>query len=343
MTLHDLVPRRLCGDLSLQPLGIGSGTSRWDPSASCLDDGRMLDGLRRAVESGVDLVDTADWYGSGHAERLIGKVLREFPGHTVHVASKVGHVRGSAAHPYAGPRLRHQLEQTLENLYLDALAIYTLDSYDFGLGDQYLDPVIAQMQAMRDLGQIRAIGLRGPGSRGSVRLMRRFRELFERIKPDVVWTQANGLLPLAVLEDGEDLGAFTARQGAGLVVASPLAHGALAGGRPARAQSTLGGRSMADADVATLVITQGLEELAVRFGGAPGTLVRLALRFSLQTIANAVVIVGVGDERQVETCLSCLGDPLSDQELLEVADVFSRIRTGLQDPAGGIPAAEANV
>ncbi|GHE11963.1 oxidoreductase [Streptomyces alanosinicus] len=303
----------------------------------------MLDGLRRAVESGVDLVDTADFYGSGHAERLIGKVLREFPGHTVQVAGKVGHVRGSASHPYAGCRLRHQLEQTLENLYLDALAVYTLDSYDFGLGDQHLDPVIEQLQAMRDLRQIRAVGLRGPDSRDSARHIRRFRELFDRIRPDVVWTQASGLLPLAILEDGEDLGAFTARHGVGLVVASPLAHGALVGGCPARALAALEGRALADADAAAMVIDRGLAELSLRFGGAPSSLVRLALRFTLQAASHAVVVVGVGDERQVEQYFSCLAGPLSDEELAEVQEVFTRIRIGLQDRAGGVPVAGVNV
>lgn len=234
MTPSDLAPRRLARDLMVRPLGVGSGTSRWAPGAVQPDDARLLGGLRRAMEAGAGeddakLFDTADSHRCGHAERLIGRVLREYPGHKVQVASKVGRVQGSAPHPYAGPRVRHQLEQTLENLYLDELALYTLESYDFGLGDRYLDPVIEQMLALRDLGLIRAIGLRGPGFRSSVRSIRRFLDLFDRIRPDVVWTQASGLLPLADLGDGEDLGAFAARCGVGLVIASPLAHGALAG------------------------------------------------------------------------------------------------------------------
>lgn len=204
MILPDLPPRRLCRDLLLHPLGIGSGTSRWiSPSSSLLDDGQVLDGLRRAVELGASFVDTADSHGDGHAERLIGKVLREYRGHHVQVASKFGSLRGSAVHPYAGPRVRHQLEQTLENLYLEELAVYTLDSYDFGPGDRYLDSAVEQMHAMRELGQIKAVGLRGPTSTDPMPTVHRFRELFDLIRPDVVWTQANGLLPPAVLEGGK--------------------------------------------------------------------------------------------------------------------------------------------
>jgi aryl-alcohol dehydrogenase-like predicted oxidoreductase len=348
MTPSDLAPRRLARDLMVRPLGVGSGTSRWAPSAVQPDDARLLDGLRRALEAGAgedeaQLLDTADSHRYGHAERLIGKVLKEHRGHKAQVASKVGRVQGSAPHPYAGPRVRHQLEQTMENLYLDELALYTLESYDFGLGDRYLDPVIEQMRALRDLGQIRAIGLRGPGFRSSVRSIRRFLDLFDRICPDVVWTQASGLLPLADLGDGEDLGAFTARRGVGLVIASPLAHGALASGRTDRALAAWGGSAADCAEAIESAMTHGLAELAGRFGPSPDALARVALRFILQQVQNAVVVVGVGDEQRFGHDLRFLGQPLSDHELAVIGGVFSRIRSVMIQPEGRAPSVGVNV
>jgi aryl-alcohol dehydrogenase-like predicted oxidoreductase len=295
------------------------------------------------VELGASFVDTADAHGDGHAERLIGKVLREYRDNHVQVASKVGHLHGSAAHPYAGPRVRHQLEQTLDNLYLEELALYTLDSYDFGPDDRYLDAVVEQMWAMRELGQIKAIGLRGPTYADSARAIRRFRELFDRIRPDVIWAQVNGLLPAAVLEGKEDVCAFTARRGMGLVLASPLAHGLLAGSRSPGALAALRIRSTADVNVAAAVVTRGLEELTDLFGHAPGTLVRLALRSRLQEVEHAVVTVGVAEEQHVEQYFSCIEEPLAEGELAQVEDAFARIRLGLQDPAGGYPVAEVRI
>lgn len=346
MTLGDLAPRRLAPDLVVGPLGVGSGTSRWAPSAPQPEDGRLLDGLRRALEAGhgeegVQLLDTADSHRRGHAERLVGKVLKEHRGRRAQVASKVGRVRGSAPHPYAGPRVRHQLEQTLENLYLDELALYTLESYDFGRGDRYLDPVVEQMRALRDLGQIRAIGLRGPGFRSSERSIRRFLDLFDRIRPDVVWTQASGLLPLADLGNGEDLGAFAVRCGVGLVIASPLAHGVLAGGRVDHALAALPGT--ADRGAAASAITHGLAQLVGRFGPSPEALARVALRSILQRAQNAVLVVGVGDEQWNRHDLALLGRPLSEQELAVADDVFSRMRSVLFKPEERVPFAEAIV
>ncbi|MQS17334.1 aldo/keto reductase [Streptomyces kaniharaensis] len=342
MTPSDLVPRRLAPDLMVHPLGVSSGTSRWAPSAVQPDDARLLDGLRRALEAGggeagAQLFDTADGYRCGHAERLLGKVLREHRGHRAQVASKVGQVQGSAPHPYAGPRVRHQLEQTLENLYLDELALYTLESWDFGPGDRYLDPVIEQIRALRDLGQIRSIGLRGPGFRSSARSIRRFLDLFNRICPDVVWTQASGLLPLADLGD-EDLGAFTARHGVSLVIASPLAHGALAGGRVDRALAAWGGSANC-AEATKSALSHGLAELAGLFGPSPDALARVALRFILQQVPNAVLVAGAGtgDQQRAGHDLRFLGQPLSDHELAVIDEVFTRIRTVVIQPEERIP------
>ncbi|MFF9458083.1 aldo/keto reductase [Streptomyces flaveolus] len=337
MLPSDLPRRPVARDLVLSPLGVGTGTSRWSAGASRPDDAQLLEGLRCAVESGVELVDTADSHLHGHAERLVGKVLKENRGHKVQVSSTVGRVLGSAAHPYAGPRVRHQLEQTLENLYLAELAVYTLESYDFGNGDRYLGPVVDQMRVLRDLGQIRAIGLRGPNGRSSARSIRRFIDLFNQIRPDVVWTQASGLLPLADLGNGENLGTFTERHGVGLLIASPLANGVLAGCRPRTDGLTAG-----QAEKQAAAIDHGLAVLSDQFGPSADGLLRAALRFILHQSQNAVVAVGVGDGQQVGRYFNCLGRPLCSTDLAVIEDVFHRIRSALRPADDCSIAAEVN-
>jgi aryl-alcohol dehydrogenase-like predicted oxidoreductase len=330
MLPSDFTRRRIAQQLLLSPLGVSTGTSRWAPTAVHPDDALLLDGLRQAVESGVELVDTADSHLHGHAERLVGKVLKENPGHTVRVSSTVGRVRGSAPHPYAGPRVRHQLEQTLENLYLDELAVYTLESYDFGSDDRYLGPVAEQMRLLRDLGLIRAIGLRGPNGRSSACCVRRFLDLFDQIRPDVVWTQASALIPLADLGGGEDLGAFTARRSVGLLIASPLANGVLASRRPETERLVV-----PPAEVRSSAIAHGLTVLSDRFGSSVDALLRAALRFILHQARNAVVVVGVGDRHQVDRYFRCLGRPLHATELAAVEEVFRHIRSTMSPSEDG--------
>ncbi len=125
--------------------------------------------LRRAVELGVNHVDTAEFYGSGFANAVIREVLR--PEDDVLVVTKVG------ADPDPGGRLplriaqrpeqlRASVEDNLRSLGVDRLPVVNLRRLDSGPGlrpegDQVvdLDDQLAVMTALRDEGKIGAIGL----------------------------------------------------------------------------------------------------------------------------------------------------------------------------------------
>ncbi|CAM3823298.1 aldo/keto reductase [Kibdelosporangium persicum] len=125
--------------------------------------------LRRAVELGVDHVDTAEFYGFGFANDVIRETLRPEDG--VLVVTKVG------ADPNPGGRLplrpaqrpeqlRASVEDNLRSLGVDQLAVVNLRRLDSGPGlrpegDQVvdLDDQLAAMIALRDEGKIGAIGL----------------------------------------------------------------------------------------------------------------------------------------------------------------------------------------
>ncbi|MDW6064615.1 aldo/keto reductase [Streptomyces sp. FXJ1.4098] len=125
--------------------------------------------LRRAIELGVDHVDTAEFYGFGFANDVIREVLRSEDG--VLVVTKVG------ADPNPGgdlplrlaqrpEQLRASVEDNLRSLGLDQLPVVNLRRLDSGPGlrpegDQVvdLDDQLAVMTALRDEGKIGAIGL----------------------------------------------------------------------------------------------------------------------------------------------------------------------------------------
>jgi pyridoxine 4-dehydrogenase len=125
--------------------------------------------LRRAIELGVDHLDTAQFYGDGFVNEIIRKVLGET--RQVVVATKVG------ADPNPGGKipivpaqrpeqLRASVEDNLRSLAVDRLAVVNLRRLDIGPGlvaegDQAvdIDDQLAAMVAMRDEGKIGAIGL----------------------------------------------------------------------------------------------------------------------------------------------------------------------------------------
>ncbi|WP_043627806.1 aldo/keto reductase [Nonomuraea candida] len=125
--------------------------------------------LRRAIDLGVDHVDTAQFYGDGFVNDVIRRALR--PGDDVLVVSKVGAVSDPggpmplrlAQRPH---ELRAEVEANLAALRVERIEVMNLRRVDAGItipvpGDQVvdLDDQLAEMIALRDAGKIGAIGL----------------------------------------------------------------------------------------------------------------------------------------------------------------------------------------
>ena len=166
---HTLARRTLACGLSVYPVGIGCwaiggpDTNLGLPMGwSTADDTGSLRGLEAAYQLGANLFDTADVYGHGRSERLLGQLVRQVARDSLVLSSKVGYFAGTAAHPYLPSAMRRQLETTLENLQTDHLDIYFLHNSNFGDDDQYLDGAIGQMRAFQDEGMVKAVGMRGP-------------------------------------------------------------------------------------------------------------------------------------------------------------------------------------
>jgi len=126
--------------------------------------------LRRAVELGVNHIDTASFYGPGEVNRRIGEALAPYPDELV-IVSKVGaRYTGEEPVPLASAQkpaeLRAAVEDDLRQLGLDRVPVVNLRRLDLGPGlaaegDQIvdLDDQLAEMVALRDEGKIGAIGM----------------------------------------------------------------------------------------------------------------------------------------------------------------------------------------
>ncbi|MEU2284942.1 aldo/keto reductase [Streptomyces sp. NPDC013178] len=146
---------------------IGYGALQLERLHDCRGDAVAL--LRRAVELGVDHVDTAEFYGFGFANDVIREALR--PEDDVLVVTKVGADPDPGGHlplrlAQRPEQLRASVEDNLRSLRVDRLAVVNLRRLDTGPGlrpegDQVvdLDDQLAMMTALRDEGKIGAIGL----------------------------------------------------------------------------------------------------------------------------------------------------------------------------------------
>lgn len=117
--------------------------------------------LRRAVELGVDHIDTAQFYGPDVANELIREALHPYP-ENLALVSKVGGRRDDAGAwlPLADPAdLRADLEANLRTLGVDQLAVVNLRLMDSNEPDELFDEQLSVMITARDEGLIGGIGL----------------------------------------------------------------------------------------------------------------------------------------------------------------------------------------
>ena len=273
---------KIGGDLEVRRLGFGAmritGNGIWGPPDDPEEARRLL---RRVVELGVNLIDTADSYGPEVSENLIAEALHPYPEGLV-IATKGGLRRsGPGQWPRDGrpERLKECCEASLRRLRLERIDLYQLHSPDPQVP---LEDSMGALKELQDEGKIRHIGI----SNVSVQELERARAVV-----DVVTVQNRYNLTdrhsESVLETCE-------RDGIGFIPWFPLAIGELA--RP-------GGP---------------LDDLARRHDAAPG---QLALAWLLARSPVMLPIPGTSSIEHLEENVAAQSIELdaSEVERLEAA------------------------
>ncbi len=149
----------LGGDLPVNRLGFGAmritGPGIWGPPS---DRDNALAVLRRAVDLGVNLIDTADSYGPNVSEELIAEALAPYPAGVI-IATKGGHTRGGPDKwtPNGDPQHLHAaVEGSLKRLRVERIDLYQLHRPDPKVPFEESVLAIAEMQRA---GKIRHVGL----------------------------------------------------------------------------------------------------------------------------------------------------------------------------------------
>jgi len=205
------------GDLEVQRLGFGAmritGKGIWGPPDDPEEAKRLL---RRVVELGIDLIDTADSYGPEVSENLIAEVLHPYPDGLV-VATKGGLRRtgpGQWPRDARPERLKECCEASLRRLKLERIDLYQLHSPDPQV--PYADSVNA-LKELRDEGKIRHVGI----SNVTVEELEQARGIVEIVTVQNRYNLED--------RDSEDVLERCEELGIGFIPWFPLATGRLAG------------------------------------------------------------------------------------------------------------------
>ena len=215
---------RIGGDLPVYRLGFGSmrltGPGIWGEPA---DPAESIAVLRRAVELGINLIDTADSYGPEVAESLIAEALYPYPRGLV-IATKGGLTRPGPNQwiPDGRPQhLREVLEGSLRRLRLDRIDIYQFHRPDPNVP---FEESVGALAAMRAEGKIRHVGL----SNVTIDELARAQKIVPIVTIQNHYNLADRRSERMDEARSEQMIDTCARQGIGFIPWSPLTAGQLA-------------------------------------------------------------------------------------------------------------------
>jgi aryl-alcohol dehydrogenase-like predicted oxidoreductase len=119
-------------DLHITRVGYGAwaiGGSGWQFAWGSQDDNESIAAIHRALELGVNWIDTAAVYGLGHSEEVVGRALKEWRGSRPHVFTKCG-LRGGAngdvTKVLSADSIRGEVEDSLRRLSVDVIDLYQI-------------------------------------------------------------------------------------------------------------------------------------------------------------------------------------------------------------------------
>jgi aryl-alcohol dehydrogenase-like predicted oxidoreductase len=287
------------------------------------DDRESLAALHRAVDLGVDFVDTADVYGDGHSERLIGRLRRE-RGEELVVATKAGrrlspHVAGG----YDRANLTAFVERSLANLGMEALDLLQLHCPPSEV--YHMPEVFAVLDDLVAAGKVRHYGVS----------VERIDEALRAVEyPGVQSVQV--VFNMFRLRPAEEFFAVARERRVGILARVPLASGLLTGklrpdtrfGESDHRSFNRHGEAFDQGETFSGVDYEaGLRAVEELRGLVPpgASMAQLALRWILMFPEVTAAIPGARDARQAEDNVRAAElEPLSDETMRRVREVYDR-------------------
>jgi len=296
--------------LEISRVGFGAwaiGGAEYDWGWGEQDDEQSIATIHRALELGVNWIDTAAQYGFGHSEEVVGRAIAGLHERPL-VFTKGGQPEGpnrTTLQTLKRDSLRRECEGSLRRLGVDAIDLYQLH---FPNPDEELEEGWATLAELKDEGLVRHIG----ASNFSVEQLRRAQAIapVETLQP-----------PYSLLdrEVEDEILPFCEREGIGVIVYSPMASGMLTGKMTRERIEALpdddwrrrSDRFKEPQLSRNLELVERLERVAERHGVSPGA---VAVAWTLRHPAVEGAIVGFRRPDQVDPIVVAadleLGDDL---------------------------------
>jgi len=294
--------------LEISRVGFGAwaiGGAEYDWGWGEQDDEQSIATIHRALELGVNWIDTAAQYGFGHSEEVVGRAIAGLDERPL-VFTKGGQPEGpnrTTLQTLRRDSLRRECEASLRRLGVEAIDLYQIH---FPIPDEELEEGWTTLAELKDEGLVRHIG----ASNFSVEQLRRAQSIapVEALQP-----------PYSLLdrEVEDEILPFCEREGIGVIVYSPMASGMLTGkmtrerieGLPDDDWRRRSERFREPQLSRSLELVERLKRIGERHGASPGA---VAVAWTLRNPAVDGAIVGFRRPDQVEPILAAADLELDD-------------------------------
>jgi aryl-alcohol dehydrogenase-like predicted oxidoreductase len=301
-------------DLFITPIGFGSwaiGGSGYAFAWGAQDDDESVAAIRRALDLGINWIDTAAVYGLGHSEEIVAKALQgrsERP-YVFTKCERAWDAQGNVHPSLKADSLRRELEASLRRLHTEVIDLYQVHWPEPAEDIEEGWSALAQFQKE---GKVRFIGV----SNFNVEQMRRAQAIapITSLQP-----------PYSLIRRGieQEILPFCAEQQIGVLAYSPMASGLLTGKMTRERVASLPdddwrkrGANFQEPQLSqTLELVQVLREIGQRHGRSPG---EVAIAWTLRHPAVTAAIVGARRPAQVEEIIGAGDFRLSETELEEI-------------------------
>jgi aryl-alcohol dehydrogenase-like predicted oxidoreductase len=304
-------------DLQITPVGFGAwavGGSGWEFGWGPQDDADSIAAIQRALELGVNWIDTAAVYGTGHSEEIVAQALKQWRGPRPYVFTKCTlswDVARKVTPNHSATSIRQECEDSLRRLQIDTIDLYQMHWPPRDNGPSLEETWTAMSELQKD-GKVRWIGV----SNFDAAQIRRA----QAVAP-VTSNQPPYSIVRRAIE--AELLPFCQRQGIGVISYAPMASGLLTGAMTRERAAALPADDFRSRNPEfreprlskNIELVERLRRVGARHGRGPG---EVAIAWVLRHPAITGAIVGARNAQQAESVMRASELRLSSEEINEI-------------------------
>jgi aryl-alcohol dehydrogenase-like predicted oxidoreductase len=308
-------------DLQLTPIGFGAwaiGGGNWEFAWGPQDDNESVSAIHRALELGVNWIDTAAIYGLGHSEEVVAKAVKSWSGPRPYVFTKCSRLWNPDRTIYGSLRaqsLREELEASLRRLQTDVIDLYQIH---WPNPENEIEEGWEALAKFKEEGKVRWIGV----SNFNVEQMKRAQKIAPMTSLQPPYSMLRRAIQTEILP-------FAQQNHIGVINYSPMLSGLLTGAMTAERAAALPADDWRRRNPEfseprlsrNLKLVELLREIGAGHNVSPGV---VAVAWTLHHPAVTAAIVGGRSPQQVEGVAPALHFRLGDAE-------YARINTFLAE------------